>query len=136
LDSGSSHWHRLPGPALRQQGRYDVMALQTPRRALRRAARHLRHQVGRPNPAADSTESAELDRVRARLERAEAKVARNKEQLVQMRARFRAALDLADADRLPDDLEHTIARVREENLTYLRPAYLRDLAQRVLDLER
>src|SRR5699024_7739591 len=136
------------------------MALETPRRALRQAARELRHRVASsagtstatgtstgPDTGTGTTTgtttgtdpadlSAELERLRARLTKAEAKVARNKDQLAQMRARFRAALDLADADRLHDDLERTIAQVRTENLTFLRPAYLRDLAQVVLDLER
>jgi hypothetical protein len=37
---------------------------------------------------------------------------------------------------LPDELEQTIARVRKEHLTYLKPENLRDLAARVLDAER
>jgi hypothetical protein len=36
---------------------------------------------------------------------------------------------------LPERVEATIARVREEHLTYLRPPHLRDLASIVLDVE-
>jgi asparagine synthase (glutamine-hydrolysing) len=37
---------------------------------------------------------------------------------------------------LPAEVEETIARVREEHLTYLKPRYLRALATAVLDAER
>src|SRR3954468_1696164 len=37
---------------------------------------------------------------------------------------------------LPEELEATIARAREEHLTYLKPDNLRELAARVLDVEK
>jgi hypothetical protein len=37
---------------------------------------------------------------------------------------------------LPEELEQTIARAREEHLTYLKPDNLRELAARVLDAEK
>src|SRR5829696_3465033 len=37
---------------------------------------------------------------------------------------------------LPDELEATIARARDEHLTYLKPDNLRELAARVLDAEK
>jgi O-methyltransferase len=39
-------------------------------------------------------------------------------------------------EKLPADVRRTIAAVREENLTYLRPARLRELARAVIDIER
>jgi hypothetical protein len=51
----------------------------------------------------------------------------------------RRKLKKARAERafeLPDELEQTIARAREEHLTYLKPDSLRELAARVLDAEK
>ena len=51
----------------------------------------------------------------------------------------RRKLKKARAERsfdLPEELEQTIARAREEHLTYLKPDNLRELAARVLDAEK
>jgi hypothetical protein len=48
-----------------------------------------------------------------------------------------ARVRLSEAESpLPAELEETIARVREEHLTYLTPPHLRSLAAAVLDVER
>ena len=60
----------------------------------------------------------------------------------ELEAELRAArrkLKKARADTaydLPEELEATIARAREEHLTYLKPDNLRELAARVLDVEK
>jgi O-methyltransferase len=55
-----------------------------------------------------------------------------------VRAELRQARDRLDetSHKLPDELEETIAGVRKEHLTYLKPAYLRALAGAVIDAER
>ena len=73
----------------------------------------------------------DLRTVRRDLEKMKAALRDARAELVEARNR------LAEAEsELPAELEETIARVREEHLTYLKPAHLRALAAAVLDAER
>ena len=79
------------------------------RRVRRRLARWLAPEV-----------EAELRDTRRRLKRANARLRRER---------------TGAAHGVPPDVEATIARVRDEHLTYLKPAGLRALAAAVLELE-
>ncbi len=72
------------------------------------------------------------------LRAARRELGKTKAALREVRAELREARDrLSEAESdLPAEVEETIARVREEHLTYLRPTYLRALATAVLDVER
>ncbi len=73
----------------------------------------------------------DLRAVRRDLEKTRSALRDVRAELREARAR------LAEAEsELPAELEETIARVREEHLTYLKPAHLRALATAVLDVER
>lgn len=71
---------------------------------------------------------AELVDTRRRLDMARRELRRTRRELRAARARKRSPL--------PPAVEETIARVRDEHLSYLRPRHLRDLATVVRDLER
>jgi O-methyltransferase len=93
-----------------------------------RAARRVRRQVaGWTAPALER----DLRAARRELEATRAKLRKVQEELREARRR------LSEVEfRLPAELEETIARVREEHLTYLKPPHLRSLAAAVLEAER
>jgi O-methyltransferase len=93
-----------------------------------RAARRVRRQVARW--AAPSLEG-DLRAARRELESTKATLRSVRAELAEARGRLSEA-----ESRLPAELEETIARVREEHLTYLKPPHLRSLAAAVLDVER
>ena len=92
------------------------------------AARRVRRQVARW--AAPALER-DLRAVRRDLEATKATLRSVRAELAEARGRLSEA-----ESRLPAELEETIARVREEHLTYLKPPHLRSLAAAVLDVER
>ena len=93
-----------------------------------RLVRRARRQVARW--AAPGLQ-ADLQRTRRELDAAQGALREARADLQQARARLTKA-----GDELPAEVEETIARVREEHLTYLKPAHLRRLAASVLDAER
>ncbi len=93
-----------------------------------RAARRVRRQVARW--AAPAIER-DLRAARRELEATKATLRDVRAELREARGRLSEA-----ESELPAEIEETIARVREEHLTYLKPPHLRSLAAAVLDVER
>jgi hypothetical protein len=92
------------------------------------AARRVRRQVARwTAPALER----DLRAARRELEATKATLRTVQAELREAQGRLSEA-----ESRLPAELEETIARVREEHLTYLKPPHLRSLAAAVLDVER
>ena len=101
-------------------GKFAPKAAAVARRTRRRVARWAAPDLER-----------DLRAVRRDLEKTKAALRDVRAELRQARER------LAEADsELPAEVEETVARVREEHLTYLKPAHLRSLAAAVLDAER
>ncbi|MFC6151162.1 MULTISPECIES: TylF/MycF family methyltransferase [Mumia] len=75
----------------------------------------------------------DLDDLRAKLKKTQRALRRSRRDLAEAEAQLTAA---RSGLVLPDDVEKVLAGVREENLSYLNPTYLRTLALAVLDAER
>lgn len=77
-----------------------------------------------------------LRRARKELAETRAQLKKARKKLTSTEAELRDARLGADIRRLDDAVEATITGVRADNLTFLRPAALRDLAAAMLDIER
>jgi hypothetical protein len=94
----------------------------------RRVAGRLRRRLS-PSTTRLAEAEAEVKRLRRKLRATRSELRDVRAELEHARA------GLGDAPALPPEVEDTIARVREEHLTYLKADHLRSLAAAVLDIE-